>query len=597
MVPFYDDECPMDIKNGLGRKDIESPYVRPNRPWFKSYPEWMPKTLNYEVIEKLNGLFCILKLVEMNCPNNVAIYFKPREEKITYRELLYYTLKMANALKSLGVKKGDPIALNSTNCSEFIIAMWACIKLGAILVPINPLLKKAEVSHILRDCGDIKIAIVHEKNFSLFKRSSKEFDIKKLILIKKDKYDDKSIKEKHIEGVEIFDFHKLLNEFDPLKEKITINMKEDIFALLYTGGTTGLPKGVMLTHFNVLSNINQLLAFGEEVTEENIEKNFGKLSFVNILPLCHSFGVISVLTYMSVAMQIIIFDTFDIPAILEAIELYKVQAFNGIPTIYIMMANHPDFEKRDLSSLENVITSGAALADAVAERWRKIAGVEVRQGYGLTECSPGTHLQPQYWAKWKPNSIGMPIIDTDVKIVNPDTLEELPIGEKGELLIRGPQVMKGYWKKPEATKRVFVEDENGNIWLRTGDIGYMDEDGYFYISGRTKEMIKYKGYRILPFEVEKTLYEHPAVLEAGVIGIPDEVVGEKIKAFIRLRPEFVGKITEQEIIEWAKENMAGYKWPREIEFVSSIPKTPVGKIMRRALLEKELKRSKIKDNK
>ena len=261
------------------------------------------------------------------------------------------------------------------------------------------------------------------------------------------------------------------------------------------------------------------------------------------------------------------------------------------------MANHPDFEKRDLSSLENVITSGAALADAVAERWRKIAGVEVRQGYGLTECSPGTHLQPQYWAKWKPNSIGMPIIDTDVKIVNPDTLEELPIGEKGELLIRGPQVMKGYWKKPEATKRVFVEDENGNIWLRTGDIGYMDEDGYFYISGRTKEMIKYKGYRILPFEVEKTLYEHPAVLEAGVIGIPDEVVGEKIKAFIRLRPEFVGKITEQEIIEWAKENMAGYKWPREIEFVSSIPKTPVGKIMRRALLEKELKRSKSKAQK
>jgi len=587
----YDEECPLNLKEGLGRSDIPSPWVRPNRPWFKNYPEWMPKTLNYEVIEKLNGLFCVLKLVALNFPNNVAIYFKPREEKITYRELLYYSEKMANALRDIGVKKGDPIALNSTNCSEFIIALWACIKLGAVLVPINPLLKKIEVSHILRDCGDIKIAIVHEKNFALFKRSSKEFEIEKLILIRKNRNESDTSKEKSIENVKIYYFHELLNKYPPLKEKIPINMKEDNFCLLYTGGTTGLPKGVILTHFNVFSDINQLLCFGQEVSEENIEKSFGKMSFVNILPLCHSFGVISVLTYSSVAMQIIIFDSFDIPSILESIELYKVQAFNGIPTIFIMMANHPDFMKRDLTSLENVITSGAALAPAIAKKWQEVAGVEVRQGYGLTECSPGTHLQPQYWAKWVPNSIGMPIIDTDIKIVDPDTLEELQIGQQGELLIRGPQVMKGYWKRPEATARVLIKDKEGKTWLRTGDVGYMDENGYFYISGRTKEMIKYKGYRILPFEVEKTLYEHPAVLEVGVIGIPDEVVGEKIKAFIKLKPEYKDT-TPEEIIAWAKEKMAGYKWPREIEFVSSIPKTPVGKVMRRALLEKELKKRK-----
>ncbi|MFX0134420.1 MAG: AMP-binding protein [Candidatus Hodarchaeota archaeon] len=584
-----DEECPLNLKKGLGRNDIPSQWLRPDRLWLKNYPEWIPNTLNYEILEKINGLFCILKLTASDFPNNVAMYFKPKEEKYTYRELLYYSQKIARALQELGVKKGSPVALMSTNCPEFIIAMWACTKIGAILVPINPLLKKLEVSHILRDCGDVKVAIVHEKILPLFKRSSREFNIEKIILIRKDKKDENEIKA--IPGVEFFSFHKLLKQYKPLEKKIPINIKEDIFCLLYTGGTTGLPKGVMLTHFNVASNINQLLHFGEEFTDEMVERVLGKLSYVNVLPLCHSFGVISILAYSSAATQLIIYDSLDIASILESIEVYKVEAFSGVPTMYIMMANHPDFKKRDLSSLENVITAGAALAPAVAKIWQDTTGVEVRQGYGLTECSPSTHLQPQSWSKWVPDSIGLPILDTDVKIVDPVTLEELEPGQDGELLIRGPQVMKGYWKNPEANKRVLIKDKEGKIWLRTGDIGRMDENGYFYISGRTKEMIKYKGYRILPAEVEASLYEHPAVLEAGVIGIPDELVGEKIKAFIKLRPEYKNT-TAEEIIEWAKENIAGYKWPREIEFIGSIPKTAVGKIMRRALLERELKKQK-----
>ncbi|MBA7661827.1 Long-chain-fatty-acid--CoA ligase [subsurface metagenome] len=584
-----DEECPINLKIGLGKFDSTSTWVRPNRLWMKTYPEWIPKTLDYESLEKLNGLFCILKLATLNCPNNIAIYFKPKEEKYSYRELLIYSLKIASALKALGVKKGDPVALNSKNCSEFIIAMWACIKLGAVLVPINYLLKKHEVFHIFNDCGDIKTAIVHEKNLKLYKRSSKELGLEKIVLIREDKNVEKEIK--IADDVELIFFHELLNSYEPLDAKISINMKEDLFCLLYTGGTTGLPKGVMLTHFNVISNINQLLHIGAEFSEEAVEKNIGKLSFVNILPLCHSFGVISTLTYTSAACQLIVYDSFDIPSILETIEMYKVENFAGVPTMYIMIANHPDFKKRDLTSLTNVITAGAALAPAFAKQWEEIAKVEVRQGYGLTECSPGTHLQPQKWAKWVHNSIGLPILDTDVKIVNPDTLDELETGQDGELLIRGPQVMKGYWKNSEATNRVLIKDENGNTWLRTGDIGRIDENGYFYISGRTKEMIKYKGYRIMPADVEANLYEHPAVLEVGVIGVPDEIAGEKIKAFIRLRPEYK-ETTAEEITEWAKENMAGYKWPREIEFVKSIPKTAVGKVMRRALKEKELKNQK-----
>ncbi|NVM30841.1 MAG: AMP-binding protein [Candidatus Helarchaeota archaeon] len=584
-----DEECPMNVKEGLGKHDAPSPWVRPDRMWFKNYPEKMPKTIKYETLEKLNGLFCILKLTAINFPNNVAVYYKSKEEKYTYRELLYYSLKIARALQDLGIKKGDPVALMSTNCPEFIIAMWACTKIGAILVPINPLLKKKEVSHILRDCGDVKVAIVHEKIFNLFKRSSKEFEIKKLILIRKDKEEEGE--RKGIPGVELIFFHELFKKYEPLEEKIPIKMKEDIFSLLYTGGTTGLPKGVTLSHFNVISNINQLVHFNDEDFEESIEETLGKISFIAVLPLCHSFGVISVLTYTVAATQLIVYDSLDIPGILEAIEMYKVEAFSGVPTIYIMLANHPDFKKRDLTSLENAISAGAALAPAIAKQWVEVAGVEVRQGYGLTECSPATHLQPARWTKWVPHSIGIPLIDTDVKIVDPDTLEEFEPGQEGEFLIRGPQVMKGYWKKPEANQRVLIKDKEGKIWLRTGDIGYMDENGYFYISGRTKEMIKYKGYRILPAEIEAGLYEHPAVLEAGVIGVPDELVGEQIKAFIKLRPEYK-ETTAEEIIEWAKGKMAGYKWPRQIEFVGSIPKTPVGKIMRRALREKELKKQK-----
>ncbi len=583
----FDEECPVDPGEGTGKFDVPSPWVRPDRLWYKNYPEWMPKTLNYDAIEKYNGVFCVLKLVAMNFPNNVAINFKPKEQKYTYREILYYSKKMANALRDLGVKKGIPVALNSKNCPEFVIAMWACAKLGAVLVPINPLLKKLEVSHILRDCGDVKIAVVHEKNFALFKRSSKEFDLEKIILIKEDIEDEGKTRE--IPGVEILNFHELLEKYQPLEEKIPINIKEDLFCLLYTGGTTGLPKGVILTHFNILANLSQLGNFMDEFKEEYLDKNYGKISFIMVLPLCHTFGMISILGYSAAATQLIVYDSLNIASILESIEMYKVEAFSGVPTMYIMIANHPDFKKRDLTSLDRVAAGGAAVAPAVAKEWEEVAGVQVRQVFGLTECSPGTHMQPQSWAKWIPASIGLPIIDTDVKIVDLDTLEELEPGQDGELLIRGPQVMKGYWKNPEATARVLIKDEKGKIWLRTGDISRMDENGYFYISGRSKEMIKYKGYRILPAEVEASLYEHPAVLEVGVIGIPDKLTGEKIKAFIKLKQDFKDTTTE-EIIEWAKENIAGYKYPREVEFISSIPKTAVGKVMRRALRDREMKK-------
>jgi long-chain acyl-CoA synthetase len=253
--------------------------------------------------------------------------------------------------------------------------------------------------------------------------------------------------------------------------------------------------------------------------------------------------------------------------------------------MYQMLINHPDFTERDLSSIEGSVSSAAALAPELARKWEQTIGTKIGQGYGLTEASPATHLPASWLPEIKPESIGVPILNTDCKIVNPETLEELEIGEIGDILIRGPQVMKGYWNRPEATKKDIV-----NGWLRTGDLGRMDEMGYFYIEGRTKDMIKYKGYKVMPKEVEERLFEHPAIADVGVVGVPDPNIGETIKAFVVLEKDFQGKITEREIIEWAKDRLAGYKYPRQIEFIKSLPRTTIGKIYRRKLREMDMKR-------
>jgi long-chain acyl-CoA synthetase len=254
--------------------------------------------------------------------------------------------------------------------------------------------------------------------------------------------------------------------------------------------------------------------------------------------------------------------------------------------MYQMLINCPDFTERDLSSIESAASGSAALPPELNKKWEQVVGIKVGQGFGLTEASPITHTAAAWMPEIKPESIGVPIVDTDAIIVGPDTLEELPPNEIGELLIRGPQIMKGYWKNPEATKQDIV-----NGWLRTGDLARMDEDGYFYIEGRTKDMIKYKGYKVMAKEVEEKLFEHPAILEAGVVGVPDPNIGETIKAFVVLKKEYRDKgITEREIIEWAKERLAAYKYPRHVQIIRSLPRTAVGKIFRRKLREMKVEK-------
>ena len=547
--------------------DKESPWVRPGRIWQKWYPKEVPKTIEYPVIP----VYEVLDDVAEELPNNVAINFVLKEKKYTYKEFYENANRIANGLHQLGVKEGDAVAIMTGNVPEYFFSQFGILKTGAGVVPINSLLRKKEVTHIITDSKIIRAIIVQDNIYSVVKEAAGN-DIH--IIVVGDAIENTS------SFSEILQKNSKLLQFKQPK----IHPKEDLAALLYTGGTTGLPKGVFLTHYNALANILQAFYLRED--EAELLSRRGKSASVQILPVCHSFGFATSLLSIYAGAMILLYDRFDPGHVLEAIESYKIEYFAGVVTMYKMFLAHPDFGKYDMSSIKVLLAGGGPLPYEIAKKVHEKTGLTAVQGFGLTECVAAACLQAP-WFPANPKTVGIPIIDTDLKIVDIEKLTELEPGSAGEILIRGPQVMKEYFNKPDATKKVLIKDKNSRIWLRTGDIGMMDEDGLFYIVGRTKEMIKYKEYRILPREVEETLYEHPAVLECAVIGVPDELAGENILAFISLRKEFKGKITENEFIHWAKDKMAAYKYPRFVKFVRSIPKTPVGKIDRRKLSEKQ----------
>jgi len=304
----------------------------------------------------------------------------------------------------------------------------------------------------------------------------------------------------------------------------------------------------------------------------------GKTSCMTVLPMCHAFGFSQVQLYIAQKAMMILNNGFEPEQIMGLIEQYRTENFVGIPLMYQLLINDPAFSSFDLSSLTRVISGAAPLPQELTRKWSETVGSEVGQGYGLSEASPSTHMKPM-WLTDIGDSIGIPILDTDVKIVVPeDRTKELPPGDIGELAVKGPQVMKGYWNMPEETSKTIQEG-----WLYTGDLAYMDENGCFYIAGRANDMIKYKGYKVLPDEVEEYLYQHPAVLECAVVGVPDAEIGETIKAHVVLHDEFKGQVSEQEIRDWARKEMAGYKWPRIVEFIDAVPRTAIGKVDRKPL--------------
>jgi long-chain acyl-CoA synthetase len=494
-----------------------APHVNPNRPWLKHRSSDAHKSIRFDPIP----VHELIRLSVIKYPNNVCVYHKPTDNKYTYRELVHYADKVANALNEIEIGKGSGVGIMSGNCPEFIFSLLGIFETGATVVPINPLLKESDVIHIINESGNVNTVFCHKDNWSIIRRARKKVEIENVILLgtEEAKQDTVTFKE-FIEGK------------TARAPQVDIDPMNDIAALLFTGGTTGLPKGVMLTHNNLVSD-SLAIFYNSDAPLEEIEEVMGSTVVLSILPLCHSFGFITLITALYAAEMLVMLGSFDPFEVLEAIEYYQVPLFVGVPVMYQMLINCPDFTERDLSSIEGSVSSSAALAPELARRWEEVVGTKIGQGYGLTEAAPGTHLPTDWLPEVKSESVGVPIMNTDAKIVNPDTLEELELGAIGEILIKGPQVMKGYWKRPEATKKDIV-----NGWLRTGDLARMDEDGYFYIEGRTKDMIKYKGYKVMPKEVEEMLYDHPGILEVGVVGVPDPNIGETIKAFIVLRKEF-----------------------------------------------------------
>jgi len=557
---------------------MEIPNYIKNRYWKKYLPPGM--TLDLEIPEEWS-LIDIFKNGAEKFGNKVALDYFGKE--YTFLDLDLLTKRFVGALSDLGVEKGDVVALWLPNCPQFAVCYFATISIGAAVTAISPLFVARELIYQVNDSG-AKVLILLDRFYGQYKRAEEDLALKKVVLV--------NIEGKIPEIPEselIVHFDTLLEQHpDPIKKfEIEINPKEDIAVVQYTGGTTGLPKGACLSHFNVVAMILEIKQITDYMKENYIK---GDLITLSILPWYHIYGQACELVSNCVAGgKGIIFPTFDLQRIAEVIEKHRPNLVLGVPTMFINILNSPHLKDTDLSCLKYANVGAGALPVEIAKEWEKRTGFPMAEGYGLSETSTGVSSMPP-WAKRKLGSCGLPFANTFVGIIN-DNLEFLPIGEPGELVVSAPQVMLGYHNRPEENKNVLFE-AGGYKWLRTGDYAKMDDEGYIFLIDRVKDLIKYKGHSVYPREIEEILYEHPAIQECAVIGVRDPEKGENIIAHIILKTEYRGKITEQEIIDWSKENMAAYKYPRIVKFVRNLPKSAVGKVLRRVIREKEAIKAK-----
>lgn len=543
--------------------------------WLPSWPENLPRTLVFP--EKTLPEF--LSDHARHTPEKVAFNFYGRE--ISFREFDQRTNQLAMALIDFGLKKGDRVSLFLENSPQFVIGYFAILKAGGVVVAANPMFKEDELKYELMDAG-ARIIIAQDFLYPKVRNVREEAGLSHVILTSyRDYLPDSPSLPLHpsMQGPkgrfpETLDLLQLMDSYRPEQVSIPINLREDLALLQYTSGTTGLPKGAMITHFSLMTN-----TVGSAVWNGVLEEDI----LLSILPFFHVTGMIhSMCRPVYTGTTNIMLARFDPEAILQAIHKYRCTLWSSITTMNVAIVNHPDVEKYDLRSLRVCGSGGAPVPKEILEKWRKIIGTELAEGYGLSETISQTHMNPYLRPRY--GSIGLPQFGIDCRIVDVETGVDLPLDQEGELLIKGPTVMKGYWNRPEATAEALKDG-----WLYTGDIARMDEDGYFYIVGRKKELIKASGYSVFPAEVENFLYGHPAIKEVAVIGVPDPYRGENIKAVIVLKPEYENKVREEEIVAWCKGKMAAYKYPRIVEFVKELPKTASGKVLKRVLQEKEVK--------
>ncbi|MCY8317406.1 AMP-binding protein [Bacillus vallismortis] len=553
--------------------------MQSQKPWLAEYPDDIPHDLPLPN----QTLQSILTDSAVRFPDKTAVTFYGK--KLTFHDILTDALKLAAFLQSNGLQKGDRVAVMLPNCPQSVISYYGVLFAGGIVVQTNPLYTEHELEYQLRD-AEASVIITLDLLFP------KAIKMKTLSIV--DQILVTSIKDylpfpKNIlypltqkQKVHI-DFHKNdhIHTFaSSVKQEnmefVTIPKIEpehDIAVLQYTGGTTGAPKGVMLTHRNILANAEMCTAWMYDV-EEGAEK------VLAIVPFFHVYGLTAVMNYsIKQGFEMILLPKFDPLETLKIIDKQKPTLFPGAPTIYIGLLHHPELQHYDLSSIKSCLSGSAALPVEVKQQFEKVTGGKLVEGYGLSEASPVTHSN-FIWGKNKPGSIGCPWPGTDAAIYSEETGELAAPYEHGEIIVKGPQVMKGYWNKPEETAAVLRDG-----WLFTGDMGYMDEEGFFYIADRKKDIIIAGGYNIYPREVEEALYEHEAIQEIVVAGVPDSYRGETVKAFVVLKKD--AKADTEELDAFARSRLAPYKVPKAYEFRKELPKTAVGKILRRRLLEED----------
>ncbi len=552
------------------------------KPWFDHYDEQVAQEIEIPQVP----MTALLETAAKERPEGTAVHFFGN--KISYTLLYDLVNRFAGALSELGVKKGDRVAIVLPNVPQYPICHWAIMKLGAIIVPTNPLYTERELEYQLRDSGAETVVILD----LLFKRLSavrgnlnlrniivtgvKDYLPPLLKMLYPIKEKKEGIKADVAPGPGIYFFVELMKKTKSAPPNVEVSAK-DTAMFLYTGGTTGTAKGAVLTHENIVANVHQARTWLWDVED-------GREVIMTAIPLFHSYGMTAChhLAVQSKSAMVLV-PKFDAKQIMKEINKLKVTIFPGVPTMYIAINNHPDVKKYDLASIRACISGGAALPQEVQAEFERITGGRLVEGYGLSECSPVTHCNPIFGLR-KTGSIGAPWPNTDARIVNPEDKAVLKVGEVGELAVRGPQVMQGYWQNEEETKQVLIND-----WLFTGDMAKMDEDGFFFIVDRKKDMIVSGGLNIYPREIEEVLFEHPKVLEAAAIGIPDEYYGEKIKVFVVLKEGV--QASDEEIIGFCEGKLAKFKIPKVVEFRDELPKSLIGKVLRRVLIEGEKTKS------
>lgn len=551
----------------------QSPFAA--KPWLKSYDYWVRQNMNYP----RRSLYEILRRTSVEMPDKTATIFLGAE--LTFGQIRERAEKLATVLhQKFGIKKGDRVGIMLPNCPQYSIATFAILRLGAIVVNINPLYTPRELAVVANDSG-FRLLFTLDLLAPVALAVRNQTSIENIFVTSAAEYSAVAASPPEVDGT--LKLADLLASVEmPDLPRVEIDAVNDVAVLQYTGGTTGTPKGAMLTHYNVFANVIQTALWGRE------QINRGTETFLLVIPLYHVYGfTVGMLHAVWVGARQILIPKYDVNALISAIRDYEPTYFPAVPTIYISLLNHPQIRECGFNKVRIFNSGSAPLPVEVIEQFDRITGGALNEGYGLSEASPVTHSTP-YLMPYKPGSVGLPYPDTDVKIVDIETgTREVGVGEEGEICIAGPQIMKGYWNRPDETEIALRADASWKTWLYTGDVGRMDDDGYFYIVQRKKDMIIVGGFNVYPSEVESVLYGHPAVMEAAVIGVKDSYRGELVKACIVLKSD--ASASEIELIEHCRTELAIYKVPHKVEIRENLPKTPVGKILHRVLREEDAK--------